>query len=124
MLIGSGMTQDEVATVMKINKKLLVRRYVDEIASARTVMKAKAIKMVWDQAEKGSAPMIRKVFELTSIPQNREAFLPAGGTKTEKKKAEPKLGKKEQQALAAQNPDPDDPLGKLMADRAARSRMN
>lgn len=124
MLIGSGMTTEEVALVVGCTKMTLYNRFSPEIAHGRVLMKAEALELVWKHARDGSSPMIRKVVDLTSVPQNREAFQGAADAeeaRQEKKIVAKKLGKKEQQALAAANPDVTDELGAMMAARANRS---
>lgn len=126
MLIGSGMTTDEVAMVIGCNAATLNKHFAPEIMHARVLMKAEALRLLWKHARAGSSPLIRRVTELTTIPQNREEFLRGGLSvpKEEKKAPEPKLGKKEAQAIAAANPDAKDPLGRLMAERAAAGKPN
>jgi hypothetical protein len=120
-MLAVNESQDDIALAIGCHSDTLKVRFRHELSVGRAVKRAQIVNMVFEKALAGNAGMTKLAIDLTSIPNKPDEpyRLPEAKAETAKV-AEPKpqkLGKKEEQLLAAQNPDPGTPMGELMAAR-------
>lgn len=119
-MVSVGESHVDIAAAIGVAKNTLVAWFDAELAVGRAVKRAQLVNMVFDKALSGNAGMTKLAIELTAIANKSDAPYRLPEAKPEPVAAEPKppkLGKKEEQMLAAQNPDPGTPMGELMAAR-------
>jgi hypothetical protein len=120
-LLAVGETQQDIQKLLGISHPVFLSRFRTEIEDARLRLRASFLAVVFEKALDGNASMLKLALDLTALPDSTDKpyELPKAQPEAEEPKA-PKLGKKEQQALAAANPDTSTPMGRLMAERAKR----
>ncbi|MPZ41297.1 MAG: hypothetical protein GEU95_25275, partial [Rhizobiales bacterium] len=110
---------ERIAASLRITPPSLRKHYFSELKYrdvARDRHDAKIGMMLLDQGEAGNVAATKAYLKFVE----RNDLMLYGQTQQPQRQSsmkEPKLGKKEAAALAAQNPDPETPLGDLMARR-------
>jgi hypothetical protein len=115
MLLAFGWNNERIARALRITLPTLRRRYFSELRSrdqARDRLDASLAMSLWRQVEAGNVSAMR---EFRSLVEHNDLMLLGGQRQSPEK--QPKLGKKEEAVLAAQQPDTSTPLGRLMAER-------
>jgi hypothetical protein len=118
-LLACGWSNKRIAQTLRCDLKTLRKHYFPELKFrevARDRLMAMMIMKVLEQVKDGN---IAAVKELRKMLEQNDLMLYGQNAPPEK---EPKLGKKEAAALAAQNPDAGTPLGELMAQRQQGDR--
>ena len=115
MLLAFGWNNERIAQALHIDPKTLRRHYSRELRfrdEARARLDAALAMRLWKQVEAGNVSAMR---EFRDLLEHNDLMLLGGQPKPEPKP--PRLGKKEAAEAAAQTPDLDTPLGRLMAGR-------
>lgn len=120
-LLAVGEAHKDIAHLLGISEPLFSKRYAAQITDARLSLRARFCAVVFAKALEGNASMVKLAMDLTAAPDAADVpyQLPQAAP-IEAAPKEPKLGKKERQALDAANPDTSTPMGRLMAERAKR----
>lgn len=117
MLLAFGWNNERIARALHISPPTLRARYFAELRyrdQARDRLDASLAMHLWRQVENGNVSAIREFRDL--VEHNDLMFY--GGQRAEPEKPKPpRLGKKEAAVQAAQQPDPETPLGRLMIER-------
>lgn len=115
MLLALGWSNERIAKALGITAPTLRKNYFRELRvrdEARDRMDATLAAMLWDQAIGGNVAAIkefRKLVERNDLMNGHNAFYRQAAP--EPKKAAPKLGKKEEAALAAETAGQDSDWG-------------
>jgi hypothetical protein len=120
--MADGMTGEDVSKVLGITMPTFRKHYGSAAKIGRLRARAKYLGLLNASAEGGNVSAQKHLEMLTS---DRKTDQPYRLPEQDKPAAEEKpkaLGKKEQQALDAQNPDITTPMGKLMAERHAAGK--
>ncbi len=121
-MVAVGTGEDDIAELVGCARMTLRKHFPKELRFGRVKKRAEVVGMAFDAARSGNAAMIKHLEVMTGIAASGqpakykvpEIEKPAPAEKPAKA---PKLGKKEEQLLAAQNPDQGTPMGELMAAR-------
>ncbi len=122
-LVHAKHTDEEIALCIGINDATLRLHYGKELKYGRMTLRAEILDLLWTAAkEKNQIGAIKTLHELSAIeaPTYKAPELPAAAEHEEP--AAPRLGKKEQKMLDAQNPDTSTDMGRLIAERRANAR--
>jgi hypothetical protein len=121
--IAGGISEPVIAHRLGIVQNTLRTHYADDLLFGRDMKKADLLDLAYSAAKKGSVAAIRLIGEKNEKADMLELARSFGGIgqtlphspveRTEK------LGKKEAALLAAQSPDTETAMGKLMAQRMA-----
>lgn len=114
-----GHTQEDIASALGIARGVLLAHYGKVLKTAKMVVRAQMVNALFNSAVSGNVSAQKKVIEMTGDDGDyRIPNAPQQTTEVEVKapKAKP-LGKKEEAALAAANPDVTTSMGALMAAR-------
>ena len=123
-LIAAGETHANIGELLGISQPVFRSRFAIEIADARPRLRSAFIAVVFEKALEGSATHLKMALDLTALPEEHKPYvLPTAQPEAPPEPKPEKLGKKERQALAAQNPDVSTPMGELMARRAKGHRV-
>lgn len=118
-LVAAGESHEDIGKLLGISQPVFRSRYATEIADGRLKLRSALLAVVFEKALEGNATMLRVALDVTDMPDVEVPYkLPEAKPEAPAKTKEPKLGKKEQQAIAAANPDTSTPMGELMAARA------
>lgn len=124
MMLAWGWNNERIAATLRITPPSLRKHYFSELKFrdvARDRHDAKIGMMLLDQGEAGNVAATKAYLNLVERNDLMRYGQAAPPERTEKQAP---LGKKEQAALAAQNPDVGTPLGELMARRQQQGRPN
>lgn len=120
MLVAMGWSNERIAGALNVTQPTLRKHYFAELklrAVARDRVDSEVLMKLWDGVQAGSVSAIRQFraeVERNDLMQYGQTQQPAPAEKAVK---QPKLGKKEEAQIAAQSPDPETPMGELMARR-------
>jgi hypothetical protein len=122
LLVALGWSNARIALALMITQPTLRKHYFSELKfrdTARDRLDANVGLKLWEGVMSGSVSAIREFrafVDRNDLMQYGRAGRPRA-EKVEKAAKQPKLGKKEEALLAAQQPDVGTPLGELMARR-------
>ena len=117
MLVACGWSNERIAAALYITQPTLRKHYFSELkfrAVARDRLVAGMLCKHWELFQAGNVAAgkeFRDLLEKNDLMTFGQSDQPPAATK------QPKLGKKEAAALAAQNPDTGSTMGELMARR-------
>ncbi len=118
MLLAFGWNNERIARALHITPPTLRARYFSQLRyrdRMRDRLDAALAMNLWRLAEAGNVSAIR---EFRDLLEHNDLMLFGGRRDTDDRPPRPpKLGKKEEAILAAQQPDPETPLGRLMMER-------
>jgi hypothetical protein len=118
-LVAAGESHENIGKLLGIGQPVFRDRYANEIADGRLKLRSALLAVMFEKALDGNASMLKLAMEITALPEEDKPYeLPQAKPEEPIEEKAPKLGKKEQQALAAQNPDKSTKMGALMARRA------
>ena len=123
MLVALGWSNKRIAAALFVTLPTLRKHYFSELKYrevARDRLDATMATKLWDLFMAGNVAAGK---EFRDFVEKNDLML-YGQTAPQRREKEPKLGKKEQAALAAREPDRGTPLGDLMARRAAGELPN
>lgn len=123
-LLSVGERHSDIAHMLGISDALFAERFKVEITDARLAMRARFAAVVFAKALEGNVSMLRLAMDMTSTPEEEKPYQLPESKSAEPAAKEPKLGKKERLALAAQNPDVNTAMGELMARRAQGGKVS
>lgn len=126
-LLAVGETHENIGKMLGISQPVFRSRFAALIEDSRLRLRAAFLAVVFEKALDGNASMLKLAMDLTASPEAVAPYqLPEAKPEAPAESAvkEPKLGKKERQALAAQNPDVSTAMGELMARRARGGQVS
>lgn len=118
-MLAVGTTLEDIALLFGITTTTLSVHFADEIRLGRVRKRSEVVTMAFKAARNGNASMIKHLETMTGIAaigRPAQYEVPAAEKEAPTPRP-PKLGKKEEQLLAAQHPDTGTPMGELMAAR-------
>jgi len=95
--IGCGMTHEDIARAIGCCDKTLEKHFADELQYGRARKRSEALELIWASARKGNVSAQKKLVDMTGTLAAHAAWDDAES----RQPAPLKLGKKEQQAIAA-----------------------
>lgn len=121
-LLAVGETQQDIQKLLGISHPVFLDRFRTEIEDARLRLRASFLAVVFEKALDGNASMLKLALDLTALPEAAALPYKVPEAKPEAEPKPEKIGKKEQAARDAANPDVGTPMGQLMAERARRGQ--
>lgn len=119
MLLAFGWNNERISRALHITPPSLRKHYFSELRyrdEMRDRLDASLAMHLWRQVEAGNISAMR---EFRDLVEHNDLML-FGAPNRESPPKPPKLGKKDEAMLAAQQPDLADPLGQLLAARSGR----
>lgn len=116
-LVAVGTTEEDIAIFLRVAIMTLRKHFAEELRFGRMKVRAEVVDLLFTSARAGNVSAQKKLEDMTGIAMSARVAEHAG----EPVGRPPKLGKKEQQQLEAQNPDATTTMGELMARRAAEA---
>ena len=116
MLLAFGWSNERIAKALHVTPPTLAKHYFSVLRyrdEARDRLDATLAMTLWKQVEAGNVSALR---EFRDLMEHNDLML-FGGQRSTPAPKPPKLGKKDQQAADARQPDTSTPLGALMARR-------
>ena len=119
-LVAAGEAHGDIGKLLGIGQPVFRSAYAEEISLGRLRLRDRLFAVTIEKALAGNAGLLKIALDLTALPEEKEQpyQLPESKPEAPAEPKAPKIGKKEQQALDAANPDTSTEMGQLMAKRA------